>query len=62
MNCKTLSTLFVRANGEIVCEDDNGLKISLGEVFSTDEWSIGNIFDNEKYQHIRKALAMGFPP
>jgi len=62
MNCRILNSLYVRANGEIVCDDDAGKGISLGNVFSTDEWSIRDIFDNEKYQHIRKSFSMGFPP
>jgi len=62
MNCRILNSLYIRANGEIVCDDASGIGISLGKVLSNDEWSISDIFANEKYQHIRKSFSMGCPP
>ena len=62
MNCRILNSLYIRANGEIVCDCDAGKEFSLGKVFSKDEWSINDILDNEKYDHIRISFSMGFPP
>lgn len=62
MNCRILKTLYVKANQEIVCDDDIGARISLGRIELSDKWSIDDVFNNEKYQQIRKALKNGFPP
>jgi len=34
MNCDILSTLYVKSNGEILCNDDFGERISLGSCLS----------------------------
>lgn len=62
MNCRILSTLFVRSNGEICCEDNIGARISLGRVYLSEKWSINDVFNNDKYWHIRKSLAKMVPP
>lgn len=62
MNCRVLSTVYLRANGLIPCDDDCGIGISLGEVESAETWSIDHLFNNDKYQHLRKAFAAGIPP
>lgn len=62
MNCRVLSTLFIRANGDIACDCSIGREITLGMVEPSDEWSIEGILNNEKYQHIRKSLSNGIPP
>jgi len=62
MNCRILSTLFVRSNGEICCEDDTGAGISLSRVYLSEFWSICDVFNNDKYWHIRKSLAKMVSP
>ncbi len=57
MNCEILSTLYVRANGEIPCNDDAGERISLGYAKVTPGWSIEDVLGNEQYEGIRNALA-----
>lgn len=56
MNCEILNTLYLKSNGEILCNDDFGEKIFLGAVEEEVAWDISNIFNGEKYAHIRDSL------
>lgn len=62
MNCRILSTLYVRANGEINCDDDRGEIVSLGWVHSSNEWTLDSVLKNDKYQQIRTSFSNGFTP
>jgi hypothetical protein len=62
MNCQVLSTLYVKANGEILCECDAGEAVSLGQVALSADWSVADVLNNEQYAHIRKAFAASSPP
>ncbi len=55
MNCEILSTLYVRANGEIPCDDDAGERIALGEAVADPAFSVTSVFRNESYASIRAA-------
>jgi len=57
MNCDILSTLYVKSNGEILCNDDFGERVSLGSCRqSADDPDIHQTLNNDRYQHIREAL------
>lgn len=62
MNCDILSTLYIRANGEIVCYDDAGAQICLAHVQAGKIFSPSDAFNNSFYQHIREALQFGRAP
>lgn len=57
MNCEILNTLYLKSNGEILCNDDFGEQIVLGLVDEEQgNWDIAEIFNNEKYIHIRESF------
>jgi hypothetical protein len=63
MNCDILRILYVKANGEIVCNDDYGERVNLGFIpdgSSTE--SIHDVLTNRRYQRIRDAFAAGSVP
>ena len=63
MDCGILRTLYVKANGQIRCNDDIGEQVVLGAVEADDpDWTIANVLANDQYDHIRKALADGRVP
>jgi hypothetical protein len=57
MNCEILHSLYIRANGQIACDDDYGQERVIGAVTHDDNWSILDVFSNEYYLHISEALA-----
>lgn len=63
VNCETLSTLYVKANGEVVCDDDAGNGVSLGALdrLQVGE-SLAGILENERFARIRARLAAGRMP
>ncbi|MDP2520891.1 radical SAM protein [Shimia thalassica] len=63
MNCEILRTLYVKANGEVLCNDDMGEQILLGSLSEDpDSSGIVELFENEKYQHIRNSFQSGDAP
>ena len=63
MNCQILRTLYVRANGEIPCEDDFGERLTLGWLPDDPATpAIGRILENEAFGRIRAAFARGEAP
>ncbi len=62
MNCEILRTLYVRANGEIPCNDDCGESIRLGAVERKNTWGIGDVFRNLYYQHLHRSLSQDWAP
>ena len=57
MNCEILRTLYVKSNGDILCNDDCGERILLGKSPDTSNpENIKNVFDNEQYSIIRNAF------
>ena len=63
MNCAILRTLYMKANGEVLCNDDAGERISLGAISEAGATTgIGAILVNEKYEHIRSSLRAGHVP
>ena len=63
MNCEILRTLYVKANGEILCNDDHGEQVSLGMPdYQMDDCGIHEIFSNEHFDHIRKSFSSGSVP
>jgi len=63
MNCDILATLYIKSNGEILCNDDFGERVSLGSCHSNGEaTSIHHTLNNERYEHIRTALQRGAVP
>jgi wyosine [tRNA(Phe)-imidazoG37] synthetase (radical SAM superfamily) len=60
VNCEILRTLYVRANGDVVCNDDAGERVLLGKIPPHREnWTIESLLTNHRYRHIRAALASG---
>ena len=63
MNCDILSTLYIKSNGEILCNDDFGERVSLGSCDSNGEaTSIHDTLNNDRYKSIRTALQSGEVP
>lgn len=63
MNCEILRTLYVKANGEILCNDDQGEQVSLALLdIASKSPRLTDVFANEKYQHMRAAFAAGQVP
>ncbi|WP_028583086.1 radical SAM protein [Desulfogranum mediterraneum] len=63
MNCEILHTLYIKSNGEVLCNDDFGERILLGRVSSeTTAASLDELLNNEAYGHIRSSLAAGRVP
>ncbi len=63
MNCEILNILYIKSNGEILCNDDYGERILLGHVDSvcTAE-DVAGLFANTQYEHIRESLQKGVVP
>ena len=62
MNCEILSTLYIRSDGDIACNDDAGERILLDSVPRSGEWDVINTFQNANYTSIRSALENGRTP
>ena len=64
MDCGILRSLYVKANGQILCDDDFGEQILLGTLgYEAEEGpGIDDILDNENYRHIRDSFGRGEPP
>ena len=63
MNCEILGTLYIKSNGDILCNDDFGERMRLGKVDASDHnWNVANIFNNDKYLRIRDSFTNGIVP
>ena len=63
MNCEILNILYVKCNGEILCNDDFGERILLGHVDSVRTVDdIEALFTNSQYTHIRESFQKGVVP
>ncbi|MBW2455099.1 MAG: radical SAM protein [Deltaproteobacteria bacterium] len=63
MDCDILRILYLKANGEVLCNCDVGERVSLGWVETADpDWTIGTVFSNDDYAHMRTSLAAGRVP
>lgn len=63
MNCETLSTLYLKANGELVCDDDAGNGISLGRINLVPPGeSMAGLLQRRRFRLIRAKLAAGRVP
>lgn len=62
MNCEILQTLYIKSNGEILCNDDYGERIQLGQIDSQASLDMDALFVNEAYTTIRRALACNTVP
>jgi hypothetical protein len=63
VNCEILSTLYIRSNGDIPCNDDAGEKIILGQVGAAGSTAdIASILHNNHYTGIREAFRQGRVP
>lgn len=61
MHCEILETLYLRANGDVPCNDDAGESVILGQV-GGDGWSVAEIVTNPSFEHIRRELRAGRAP
>lgn len=62
MPCRILRSLYLRANGEIPCDDDFGEQMNLGWVQKNVRFSPTEVFSNEKYKAIEEAFLSGTMP
>ena len=63
MNCEILETLYIRSNGDVMCNDDAGDNLRLGSIHPPNPlWASTAVLFNERYQHIRAALRRGQMP
>lgn len=63
MNCEILRTLYIKANGEILCNDDQGEQILLGiPSYHAKFIGIHEILTNENYKKIRTSYQGGRVP
>ncbi len=56
MHCAILSSLYVRANGEIPCYDDAGAQIMLTSVSADRVFNADTELNNHAFSHIRSSL------
>jgi hypothetical protein len=58
MNCEILETIYVRSNGDVVCNDDAGEAVMLGRIRADHpRWSITSLLENPVYRLMRDRLA-----
>jgi organic radical activating enzyme len=63
MNCEILRTLYIKANGEILCNDDHGEQVVLGvPKYESSNIGIHDILRNDRYEHIRRSYQSGRVP
>ncbi|MBW2455522.1 MAG: hypothetical protein JRI68_13465, partial [Deltaproteobacteria bacterium] len=63
MDCEILRTLYLKCNGEVLCNDHVGERVLLGVVEAEDpSWTIDRVFGNEHYAHIRASFSEGRVP
>ncbi|RAU45425.1 MULTISPECIES: radical SAM protein [unclassified Pseudomonas] len=62
MPCRILRSLYLRANGEIPCDDDFGEQINLGWIPKNGNFSPNEMFNNEKYKGIEEAFLSNTMP
>ena len=63
MPCRILRSLYLRANGEIPCDDDFGEQMILGWIpKNSQSFSPKSLFTNEKYLHIVDSFRSGSMP
>ena len=63
MDCEILETLYIRSNGDVLCNDDAGEDVLLGIVrTSLSQWSASSLFSNRAFRHIRSSLAHNKTP
>lgn len=62
MPCRILRTLYLKANGDIPCDDDFGEQMVLGWIPRSAPFSIESIFGNAKYHQIVEAFSRGDMP
>jgi pyruvate-formate lyase-activating enzyme len=63
VNCEILDTLYVRANGDVPCNDDAGEAVLLGKIPPLrEDWSVRSLVANHNYRHVREALQRGSMP
>lgn len=62
MKCEVLDILYVKANGEVLCHDDFGERVSLGWVRDEDGFSVDALRGSGPYANIRASFAAGQLP
>ncbi len=63
MNCEILHTLYIKSNGEVLCNDDYGERVTLANVsIDLQNATMQDLFSNQAYQHIRESLSGGQIP
>jgi hypothetical protein len=63
MNCEILETLYVRSNGDVVCNDDAGEAVLLGRIrVGLPRWSVSRLLENPFYRLVRERLAHDVVP
>ena len=63
MNCEILHTLYIKSNGDVLCNDDYGERVKLANVsHDLEAGTMQDLFGNHAYQHIRGALSGGKIP
>jgi organic radical activating enzyme len=63
MNCEILRTLYLKANGEIVCNDDLGEQVTLGmPKYESSRAGLARILKNDRFSQIRTAFAKDTVP
>jgi wyosine [tRNA(Phe)-imidazoG37] synthetase (radical SAM superfamily) len=62
MYCEILSSLYLRANGEIPCFDDAGSNLALASIGENERFYPSKVFGNPLYTHIRESLTADRAP
>lgn len=63
MNCEIFETLYLKSNGEILCNDDSGEQICLDHIRDDGRpWSITGFFGNEQLTNIFQSFHSGYVP
>lgn len=59
MNCEILRTFYIKADGQVLCNDDYGERVILADLGAD---RIPDLFQNGRYTHIRDSLARDQAP
>ena len=63
MDCRSLRTISLKADGHVSCGDcSNGYSIHLGEVTASPRWDVRRIIEGPLYRQIRESLSAGEAP
>ncbi len=62
MNCQGQRTLYLRANGDMPCEDDTGEQVVLARIRAGVPFDLKSVLASGRYQHLSESMRLGRMP